>query len=140
MCGSASDRMRAMSWGETVMRPHPACVRRRFVAGQKRVGKGPGLAALRQQARDGGAQLRNACTSARRGREHLRVGCRVLVKRRLRVGKACGELSYGNLIGLGEYDLIVHRGLVQRCEHAIVDWLESVARVDEHIDAGEIGA
>src|SRR5262245_27575334 len=101
MCGSASDRMRAMSWGETVMRPHPACSRRRFVAGQARVGKRPASAALGYEAGDGGAQLRNAGTGTGRGREHLGIRRRMLDERSLRLAEACGELGVGNLVGLG---------------------------------------
>src|SRR5262249_49321671 len=68
---------------------------------------------LHAEPYDRGAQLRNAGTAAGRGRKHLRVSRRMLGEHALHRGKACVELGGGDLVGLGQHDLVVHCGLVE---------------------------
>ena len=70
------------------------------------------------------------------------------------VGKAAGRFSSAastspmrrassasvHFVGLGEHDLVADRRLAERLEHLVVGVFEAVAGVDQHIDAGEIGA
>ena len=60
--------------------------------------------------------------------------------RRRRLGDAPLQLGRLQGVGLGEHDLIGDRRLVERVEHAAVDGFQAVPGVDQHVDAGEIGA
>src|SRR5258705_370332 len=62
------------------------------------------LRALLQQPRDRGAQLGDAGAAARRGRNDVGKGCRMLGERRLRLRKPAGELGVRHLVDLGEHD------------------------------------
>src|SRR5262249_14219063 len=154
MCGSASDRTRAISCGEMFIAKfsrQPAAVpRAAIVAGTFTE---PGLiskaqngisdltcAALLDEPRHGGAQLWNAAAAARGSYEHLRMRRGVLVERRLRRADACREIRVSRRLRFGEDDLVVDRRLVQVLEHLCVRRLEAVARVDQQIHAREIGA
>ena len=53
--------------------------------------------------------------------------------------RAC-ELRGLHLVGLGQHDLIAHRRFIQRLQHVLVDVLQAMAAVDQHIDAREAGA
>ena len=69
-------------------------------------------------------------------------------------GKAAGRLASAAAISamrssssagfiasaLGQHDLMADRRLAERVEHGVVGVLQAVARVDQHIDAGEVGA
>src|SRR5215813_13100373 len=140
MWGSASDRMRAISCGERVM------MRFRLLSAQpfsRRGGNGKGRktgsASLGEEPDDRGAQFGNAGAAAGRGREHLWIGGRMLGKRSLRCGKACVELGGRHLVGLGQHYLIIHRLLVERRQHVVVDRLEAVPRIDQKVDARQSG-
>ena len=93
-----------------------------------------------QQARHRGAQLGHAVAAARRGHEHVRKRRRMFGQRGLGLGDARLQLGGLHLVGLGQHDLVAHRGAVERLQHVEVDVLQAVARVDQHIDAREAGA
>ena len=80
--------------------------------------------------------------------------CRRAPRSPARSGKAAGRLASAastsamrpassagfTCVGLGEHDLMADRRLAERVEHRVVGVLEAVAGVDQHIDAGEVGA
>src|SRR6476646_5629350 len=194
MCGSASDRTRAMSWGETfieralsnsrrsgtnVAAPfseppartkeallESASVRKSGRSSNRptrrhRCGRdGPtgywmpavaghdseGIcaansiamtltrAALLEQPRDRRAQFGDAGVTVRRGQRYFGIGGGVAGERRLGGGHPGGEVGSLDLVGLGQHDLVVDRGLVQGREHGVVDRLEAMAGVDQKID------
>src|SRR5262245_28711131 len=144
MWGSASDRTRAMSWGETVIS-----------ASSERWGVSPGVlasrrpmrkraprlirSALLEQPGDGGAKLGDAGTGARRGRQRLGVSGGMLGQRCFGRSEKAGQLGRLDAVGLCQHDLVVDRGLVQERKHLVVRRLEAVAGIDEQVDAREIG-
>src|SRR5262245_50875360 len=106
MWGSASDRTRAISWGEMVIaesfrhsgaRAADMNVSLRLLASprpaRKRLAPLTALPCARVvELRHGGAQLGDAGAAARRGHEHLRVRRRVPGEHRLGRGKKCRAL------------------------------------------------
>ena len=50
------------------------------------------------------------------------------------------EFGRLHLVRLGQHHLIAHGGLVQRLQHVLVDILDAVAGVDQHIDPRQRGA
>src|ERR1700730_6720045 len=65
---------------------------------------------FREQPGDGGAQFRDAGPAARRSDEHIRE-CRRMRRERGNGGTEAGrKLRRLDLIGLGENDLVAHRG------------------------------
>src|ERR1700730_9365608 len=76
--------------------------------------------ALRQQPRNGGAQLRDAGAAVRRGGERFRKRGRMPLKSRLGGFETGGELCWLHLVGLGEHDLIAHGGGVEDFQHLVV--------------------
>src|SRR6266568_8671196 len=180
MCGSASERTRAISWGEMVIEDCPgnpavtprAATSLRLLAsrrpGRKRANRrSPRLGlrcyctgtralsdacvstraetcltrpALLEEPCDGGSQLRYTGAGARRGHEQVRVRRGMLGERRLGRGDERREVGSLGLVGFGQHNLVVDRGLVQGVEHVGVDRLEAVAGVDQEVGAREIGA
>src|SRR6516225_7744309 len=135
MCGSASERTRAISWGEMVIEEFPGsgggAAGSNIAAplseppARAKEGRRFSRPALLDEPCDSGAQLRYAGAGARGGHQHLRMRRGMLGERRL---------------GFGQHDLVVDRGLVQALEHVGVDRLEAVASVEEEVGAREIGA
>src|SRR5262249_40351297 len=132
MCGSASERTRAISWGEMVIEDCPgnsavaprAATSLRLLAsrrpGRKRADalKAHKLSrpALLDEPCDGGSQLRYAGAGARRGHEHVRVRRGMLDERRFGRGDERREVGALGRVGFGQHDLVVDRGLVQGVE------------------------
>ena len=95
---------------------------------------------LSLQPRDRGAQFRNAGAVAGGCCEHVWERCRPQPHRRLDRGGSLDKLGGLHLIDLGEHDLMAHRGLAEHVEGGLVGVLEPMARVDQDVDAGEVGA
>ena len=64
----------------------------------------------------------------------------MLGKRGGGLGDVLFQLGRLHLVRLGQHHLIAHGGLVQRLQHVLVDILDAVARVDQHIDPRQRGA
>src|SRR6516162_6478368 len=128
MCGSASERTRAISWGEMVIAEFSWAIRcsRRGISVAARFSEPGGLAkeanlefvarmsqtdlsraALLDELRHGGAQFGDAGAAARGGHEHLRVRRGVLGERGLGRRDERRELGMLRRVGLGQHDLVV---------------------------------
>src|SRR6516225_10421392 len=150
MCGSASERTRAISWGEMVIEEFPGSgggaagsnIAAPFSEPPARAKEGRRFSrpALLDEPCDSGAQLRYAGAGARGGHQHLRMRRGMLGERRLGRGDERRKLRILGRIGFGQHDLVVDRGLVQALEYVGVDRLEAVASVEEEVGAREIGA
>ena len=122
-------------WGFAIARPSVempqgssrcATMRQRFLSSNRRA------IAARSSA--------NAGAVMGRGRQHVGVGGRALGERGLGLGDALGKLGRLHGVALGQHDLMADGHLAERVEHRLVGLLEAVAGVDQHVDAGEVGA
>src|ERR1700704_620818 len=93
--------------------------------------------ALLQEPYDRCAQLRDAVAAAGRGREEVGKGGGVSCECGLRGRDAFGQLGVGDLVGLGEHDLIIDRRLIERGQYVFVIGLEAVASIDQQVDTRE---
>src|ERR1700693_6368388 len=86
---------------------------------------------FREQPGDGGAQFRDAGPAARRSDEHIRECRRMRREGGRGVAEAGGKLRRLYLIGLGENDLVAHRGGVERFQYRVIGGGEAAPRIDQ---------